>query len=136
VPSLLRINPSLPSDARFVSANHGKSAPSPPARTSAITLGNTDGEIGGLTIPPDGRDPPAQAEVQALRDTCEELADDVQALSATVHVLWETLACHPKPLREAASPPTLSELRRASSASPAKRDRRRMAAVRVVRGGA
>ena len=42
----------------------------------AVTLGNTDGEIGGLTI----SDPPTQAEVQALRDTCEELADDVHCL--------------------------------------------------------
>jgi hypothetical protein len=35
---------------------------------AAVTLGNTDGEIGGLTI----SDPPTQAEVQALRDACEE----------------------------------------------------------------
>ncbi|MCL4181639.1 MAG: hypothetical protein KJ072_28365 [Verrucomicrobia bacterium] len=50
---------------------------------AAVTLGNTDGEIGGLTI----SDPPTQAEVQALRDKCEELADDVRALSALVHAL-------------------------------------------------
>jgi len=37
-----------------------------------VTLDNTDGEIGGLTI----SDPPTQAEVQALRDQCEELAGD------------------------------------------------------------
>jgi hypothetical protein len=48
-----------------------------------VTLGNTDGEIGGLTI----SDPPTQAEVQALRDKCEELADDVRALSTLVHAL-------------------------------------------------
>jgi hypothetical protein len=48
-----------------------------------VTLGNTDGEIGGLTI----SDPPAQAEVQALRDKAEELTDDVRALSAFVHAL-------------------------------------------------
>jgi hypothetical protein len=46
-------------------------------------LGNVDGEIGGLTI----SDPPPQAEVQALRDACEELADDVRTLSALVHAL-------------------------------------------------
>ena len=45
--------------------------------------GNTSGEIGGLTIP----DPPTQAEIQALRDKCEELADDVRTLSALVHAL-------------------------------------------------
>jgi hypothetical protein len=33
-----------------------------------VTLGNTGGEIGGLII----SDPPTQAEVQALRDKCEE----------------------------------------------------------------
>ncbi|MCL4181221.1 MAG: hypothetical protein KJ072_26190, partial [Verrucomicrobia bacterium] len=43
------------------------------ADQAAVTLGNTDGEIAGLTI----SDPPTQAEVQALRDKCEELADDV-----------------------------------------------------------
>jgi hypothetical protein len=53
------------------------------ADQSAVTLGNADGEIGGLTI----SDPPTQAELQALRDKCEELADDVRALSALVHAL-------------------------------------------------
>ena len=53
------------------------------ADQAAVTLGNTEGEIGGLTI----SDPPTQAEVQALRDKCEELADDVRALSALVHAL-------------------------------------------------
>lgn len=32
-------------------------------------------------------DPPIQAEAQALRDKCEDLADDVRALSALVHAL-------------------------------------------------
>ena len=53
------------------------------ADQAAVTLGNTDGEIVGLTI----SDPPTQVEVQALRDKCEELADDVRALSALVHAL-------------------------------------------------
>ena len=53
------------------------------ADQGAVTLRNTDGEIGGLTI----SDPPTQAEVQALRDKCEELANDVRALSALVHAL-------------------------------------------------
>ena len=53
------------------------------ADQAAVTLGNTDGEIGSLTI----SDPPTQAEVQALRDKCEELADDVRALSVLVHAL-------------------------------------------------
>ena len=53
------------------------------ANQAAVTLGNVDGEIGGLTI----SDPPTQAEVQALRDKCEELADDVRSLSTLVHAL-------------------------------------------------
>jgi hypothetical protein len=48
-----------------------------------LTLSNVDGEIGSLAI----SDPPSQAEVQALRDKAEELADDVRALSALVHAL-------------------------------------------------
>ena len=48
-----------------------------------MTLANMDGEIGGLTI----SDPPTQAEVQALRDKCEELADDVRGLATLVHAL-------------------------------------------------
>jgi hypothetical protein len=57
------------------------------ADQAAVTLGNADGEIGGLTI----SDPPNQAEVQALRDKCEELADDVRALSTLVHALRAAL---------------------------------------------
>jgi len=57
------------------------------AGQAAVTLGNTDGEIEGLTI----SDPPTQAEVQALRDKCEELADDVRALSTLVHALRAAL---------------------------------------------
>jgi len=53
------------------------------ADQAAVTLGNADGEIGALTI----SDPPTQAEVQALRDKCEELADDVRALSTLLHSL-------------------------------------------------
>ena len=53
------------------------------ADQATVTLGNADGEIGPLTI----LDPPTQAEVQALRDKCEELADDVRALSTLVHAL-------------------------------------------------
>ena len=53
------------------------------ADQAAVTLGNTDGEIGGLSI----SDPPTQAEVQALRDKCEQLMDDVQALSTLVRAL-------------------------------------------------
>jgi hypothetical protein len=49
---------------------------------AAVTLQNL-GAIGGLTI----SDPPTQVEVQALRDKCEELADDVRALSALAHAL-------------------------------------------------
>lgn len=41
---------------------------------AATALGNTDGEIGGLTI----SDPPTQLEIQELSDKCEELADGVR----------------------------------------------------------
>ena len=53
------------------------------ADQAAVTLGNADGEIGGLVL----SDPPTQAEVVALRDKCEELADDVRALATLVHAL-------------------------------------------------
>lgn len=36
-------------------------------------------------------DPPTQAEVQALRDKCEELADDVRTLSTLVHACRSAL---------------------------------------------
>ncbi|MCL4177134.1 MAG: hypothetical protein KJ072_05250 [Verrucomicrobia bacterium] len=51
----------------------------PASADQAVTLGNTDGEIAGLAI----SDPPTQAEVEALRDKCEELADDVRGLVRT-----------------------------------------------------
>ena len=63
------------------------------ADQAAVTMYTTDGEIGGLTI----CDPSSQAEVHALRDLCEELADDVRAFSTLVHALrgrssrWEWL---------------------------------------------
>lgn len=53
------------------------------AGQAAVTLGNTDGEIGGLTISAAY----SQAEVQALRDKTEELADDVRNLSTLIHAL-------------------------------------------------
>jgi len=57
------------------------------ADQAAVTLGNVDGEIGGLTV----SDPPTQVEVQALRDKAEELADDGRALSTLVHALRTAL---------------------------------------------
>jgi hypothetical protein len=53
------------------------------ADQAAVTLGNTDGEIAGLTI----SDPPTQAEVQMLRDKTEQLADDLRNLSTLIHSL-------------------------------------------------
>lgn len=53
---------------------------SAPVTKTTVTLGNTDNEIGGLTISAAY----SQAEVQALRDKCEELADDVRALKAAL----------------------------------------------------
>jgi hypothetical protein len=46
----------------------------------AVTLGNTNAEIGGLTISAAY----AQAEVTALRDKTEELADDLRAMHAAL----------------------------------------------------
>ena len=57
------------------------------ASQAVVTLGNTDGEIGGLTISAAYN----QAEVQALRDKCEQLADDVRAVAALVHALRTAL---------------------------------------------
>ncbi len=51
------------------------------ANQAAVTLGNANAEIGGLTISAAY----SQSEVEALRDKCEELADDVRALSTLLH---------------------------------------------------
>lgn len=52
---------------------------------AAFSVG--DGDIAGLTI----SNPPTQAEVQALRDKCEMLADDCRALRQTVADLISAL---------------------------------------------
>lgn len=57
------------------------------ANQAVVILGNADGEIGGPTI----SDPPIQAEVQALRDACDELAYDVRALFVLVRALRTAL---------------------------------------------
>ena len=44
---------------------------------------NSIGETGGLSI----SDPPTQAEVQALRDKCEEPTHDVRALVVLVNAM-------------------------------------------------
>ena len=49
-------------------------------------------------------DPPTQAEVQALRDACEELADDVRTLEALVHALRGALVAVGLRKRGACSP--------------------------------
>lgn len=51
-----------------------------PVFKATVSFGNSDNEIGGLIISAAY----SQAEVQALRDKCEELADDVRALKATL----------------------------------------------------
>ena len=51
-----------------------------PVTKTAVALGNTDNEIGNLPIGAVY----SQAEVQALRDKCEALADDVRALKAAL----------------------------------------------------
>ncbi len=57
------------------------------ADQAAVTLGNANSEIGGLTI----GSTYSESEVEALRDKCEELADDVRALSTLVHSLRTAL---------------------------------------------
>jgi len=54
-----------------------------PVSKPSVTFGNTDNEIGGLTISAAY----SQAEVQALRDKCEELADDARNLKAALVTL-------------------------------------------------
>lgn len=51
-----------------------------PAAKTTVTLANTDGAIGGLAIGTTY----SQAEVQALRNAAETLADDVRALKAAL----------------------------------------------------
>lgn len=57
------------------------------ADQAEVTLGNANSEISGLTIGATY----SQSEVQALRDKCEELADDVRALSTLIHSLRTAL---------------------------------------------
>jgi hypothetical protein len=57
------------------------------ASQAAVTLGNTDGKIGGFTI----SSAYSQAELQALRNECEELADDVKSVSTLIHALRAAL---------------------------------------------
>lgn len=54
-----------------------------PVSKPTVTFGNTNGEIGGLTISAGY----VQAEVVALRDKCEELADDCRNLRAALATL-------------------------------------------------
>lgn len=55
---------------------------------AAVTFTNTDNAIGGLSI----SNPPTQAEVTALRDACETLADDCRNLLALTLALRSALA--------------------------------------------
>lgn len=57
------------------------------ANQAVVTLGNTDNEIGGLTISAAY----SQAEVQAFLAKSEELADDVRALSVLLHSIRTAL---------------------------------------------
>jgi len=53
----------------------------------AVTLGNANSEISDLTFSAQA----TKAEAEALRDKCEELADDVRNLSTLVHALRTAL---------------------------------------------
>ncbi len=57
------------------------------ASQAAVTLGNANSEISDLTFSSD----PSKTECEALRDKCEELADDVRNLSTLVHALRTAL---------------------------------------------
>lgn len=65
----------------------GQTLPLASANQAVVTIGNTNNAIGGLTISA----VPLQAELQALRDACETLADDVRALSTLVHSMRTAL---------------------------------------------
>lgn len=54
-----------------------------PVSRQTVTFGNTNGEIGGLTISAAYN----QGEITALRDKCEELADDCRNLKAALATL-------------------------------------------------
>jgi hypothetical protein len=68
------------------------------AFTAPAAFGNTDNEIGGLAIGAAY----SQAEVQALRDKTEELADDCRALRATVATLVSEIGTFRDKTEEAA----------------------------------
>ena len=51
-----------------------------PVVKATVSFGNTDNEIGGLSVSASY----SQAEMQALRDKCEQLADDVRVLKAAL----------------------------------------------------
>lgn len=62
----------------------GKTAVVQPANAAqaAVSVANEDGDIGNLTFTT-----PTQGEVEALRDKCEILADDVRAIGALLNQL-------------------------------------------------
>lgn len=60
------------------------------ADQAATVMGNANSEISGLTFSATV----VQAEAEALRDKCEELADDVRALHTLVHALRTALINH------------------------------------------
>jgi len=77
-----QVGGSLTSIYTDITQIYNKTAVSDPA-----AMNNTDNEISGLTIGTIY----SQAEVQALRTKCEELADDVRAIHATLTALINTL---------------------------------------------
>lgn len=57
------------------------------ASQGTVTLNTADGAIAGLSV----SSPPTQGEVEALRDACETLADDVASVLDLVHALRSAL---------------------------------------------
>jgi len=60
----------------------------PIAVSSCSATGNTDGEFADLSFSAT----PTQAECNALRDKCEELADDVRSIHTTLNELIASLS--------------------------------------------
>ncbi len=83
---MIRSNPFFPSEPKALAQALGgywRELATKVNASESITLGNANGEIGGLTISLVY----SQAEVQALRDKCEELADDVRNMKQALVTL-------------------------------------------------
>lgn len=74
-------------DSAFTDFTEDGSARVQPLVADPATMGNTDGEISGLTFSAT----PTQAEAEALRDKCEELADDARETRVQLQAVIDAL---------------------------------------------